>query len=132
VPLAFSVNLNPVFAECGLEWLRRRLVWHLEQVLRRPLDLVVVGVREAEAGRYHLHGALGVRRDERIADIRDALRAAGGPWQGRGSNYQVDAQPLINSGWATYIFNKHAVCEPSMTNSLRHKAMLWARKRLVQ
>lgn len=121
--LAFSLNLSPANENkakaLGADWLRKRVVNHLEAVLGvRGVVLVLeaTGGRKDHgkgstgvAGRLHAHGIVEATSNE-IEAVRGALKAAGGRWADpRGMEHQVDARPLTGAdGWVRYILEDQA------------------------
>jgi hypothetical protein len=104
VPLAFSLNLSPVVAQrVGSDYIRRRLIRHLEYALGRSVAVLLVFQWTAGQARAHLHGAIAAREGE-IEPIKAALTKAAGRWESpRGKSHQLHLQPLRNEHWAGYI-----------------------------
>jgi len=129
LPLAVTVNLNPEYAARPFDWQYRRVRWHLEHKLGRPVDVLVVLCHTPRDGRPHWHGAVGAY-DGEYEQIKRALVHAGGPWNSRmHREKQVALQTLISDDWVKYICGtrnqkpNHPLVS-KMTNTLRYQAKL--------
>ena len=103
---SFTLNLHPDIEALACEdrstgdFLRRRIQYHLQAVLGRPVEFFFV-IEEADFRRVHLHGCLGVSADE-VEAARLALRKAGGEWE-FARQYQADTEEQPDSKWNSYI-----------------------------
>jgi len=104
IPLAVSLNLGPRVAERvgDIDWLRRRLVYHLQVALWRLPDCIFVwGVT---GSRLHVHAAILARSTGEQERIRRALLTAAGEWGSRQhKRHQLHVQTIRDEGWAGYM-----------------------------
>jgi hypothetical protein len=103
---SFTLNLRPDIAAVACadpsarDFLRRRLSYHLEAILGRPVEFFFV-IEQADLRRVHLHGCFGVSSVEAKA-ARRALRMAGGEWfVARQHQSHTDEDP--DAKWNSYI-----------------------------
>jgi hypothetical protein len=84
---------------------RKRIADGLKAKLGYNVPFIMV-LEVEEQGRLHVHGTLGLHREE-VASAIAALRVAGGKWAGAGGKYQVDVREMYDAvGWWHYVM-KH-------------------------
>ena len=109
---AFSANLGDeiitkaLAAPSAADYLGRRVDWHVRSKLgldAQPLTFTAiedrVGSEWFDDRKLHAHGWL-IAREDQEDDVREALEAAGGDYQGSGA--QVKLERVYSVGWATY------------------------------
>jgi hypothetical protein len=110
--LVFSLNLGNDLAsrltpgsKDTRNLVRKRIADALKAKLGYNVPFVMV-LETEEQGRLHVHGALGLRRED-LASAVAALRVAGGKWIGAGDKYQVHVREMYDAvGWWDYMM-KH-------------------------
>ena len=94
---AFKHDIHDRIARCAKE------------ALGRPVDYWFA-IEVTGPGRVHLHGGIGAT-DQELPALAGALMKAGGHWEGRGSEHQVElTRQWCLDGWARY-----AVRDASLT-----------------
>ncbi len=141
--LAFTLNLSPANENkaktLGADWLRKRVVNHLEAVLSVRGVVVVLeatGGRKDHgkgstgvAGRLHAHGIVEATSNE-IEAVKGALKAAGGRWADpRGVERQVDARLITGAdGWVRYILED----QPHTRRVVGHDRLISTSRSLIE
>lgn len=94
----FDLNLSPEIAaaakgkgEQACEYIRRKVALALKKALGTSPEFVLA-LEEDGSRRLHVHGTMSIPEDHREA-ARDALKKAGGEWDGEGGQFQVNMRP---------------------------------------
>ncbi|MBX4874441.1 hypothetical protein HJA89_16325 [Rhizobium bangladeshense] len=106
--IAWTLNLTPQQEARlrGLERPAKALADAINRASKRLLGRappISLALEVTPTGRLHAHGIVTLERGEWKA-FREALKSAGGKFQGRGAGRQTDTRKLWNAtGWASYI-----------------------------
>lgn len=101
--LGHSLHDKALAAPLGFsDFMRRRIARRLDEHLNRRNVDYWFALDVTSAGRVHIHGGIVASLDEHDR-VTDALKLAGGAWEGRGCHgHQVVLTGLQDSGWASY------------------------------
>jgi hypothetical protein len=125
-PIAFTLDLSPEYQRKSSDWIRRRIVLHLETRLGRSVAVVAVRDYTADDGRPHYHGVIGAHSKDEEELIKEALCKAGGEWASRSHRRkQVKLKALYSDDYAGYMcrwYKAQAKVDWTVTNVLRAEA----------
>jgi hypothetical protein len=125
-PIAFTLDLSPEYQRKSSDWIRRKIVHHLETRLGRPVAVVAVRDYAADDGRPHYHGVVGAHSEDGEELIEQALGKAGGEWASRcHGDLQIKLKPLYSDRYAGYMcrhYKAQAKVDWTVTNVLRSEA----------
>jgi hypothetical protein len=103
-PIAFTLDLSPEYQRKPSDWIRRRIIHHLETRLGRSVAVIAVRDYTADDGRPHYHGVIGAHSEDEEDIIEQALCKAGGEWDSRSHRRkQVKLKALYSDNYAGYI-----------------------------
>ena len=105
-----------------LGYIRKRLHDGLQAVLKRPPAFVLCIEEEFDVirqkFRFHVHGEIQVDRTQRKS-VREALRAACGPWEGTARCRQIRMRRNPDAGWISYCTKRTWLATPGIRQIMK-------------